>query len=72
MFTNMDFTIHFKHIISLTSFRDTLNSMRIMYNTSLLTDSEAFLNSMNSRWVVTWLLNSADIYRVALRKKVFL
>jgi hypothetical protein len=38
-----------KHIlISLTSFMGTPNSMRILYNTSLLTELQAFLESKKS------------------------
>jgi hypothetical protein len=41
--------VSFKHIlINLTSFMGTPNSMRILYKTSLLTESWAFLKSMNS------------------------
>jgi hypothetical protein len=41
--------ISFKHkLISVTSYMDTPNSMRILYNISLLTESLALLKSMNS------------------------
>jgi hypothetical protein len=41
--------VSFKRIlVSLTSFKGTPNSIRILYNTSLLTESQAFLKSTNS------------------------
>jgi hypothetical protein len=50
MFVYMDFIyVSFKHtIIYVTSSTVTPNSIRIIYNTSLLTKSQASLESMNS------------------------
>jgi hypothetical protein len=48
IFAYTDFVTCFTHFNSLTSFMGTPNSMRKLYNTSVLNQSNVFLKSMNS------------------------
>jgi hypothetical protein len=47
--------VSIKHnLISLTSFMGTTNSVRLLYNTSLLSEPYAFLNAINRRCAVSF------------------
>jgi hypothetical protein len=58
--------VSFKHIlINLTNFMGTTNSMRILYNTSFLTESYAFLKS---KWIADVLFHYIPIFFPSIRQ----